>query len=831
MQLGCDMAFLKALKGTYAGRVYPLKPGENFLGRNPKRCDVVLEHHAVSREHARIETLQSASFIEDLGSRNGVWINGKRIEVGPAGRRQLKGSDRVSIGKFEFEFDDGRCEDLVVLADETHRDEEIFSTVDVSRTGAFERYNEREVRPGKLQAVLAIIEELSDASLESIEILMPRVIDTLFRSFPITHNAYILLRDPDSGEFRMTASRRADETQEGIRISRSVRDYVVRNRQVVLAGDVVEDTRFPRSASLDQMRVRSMISAPLVDSRGEVGGLIQLEVVDGSRGFTQQDLDVVGGVARHIATVIENARLHESALESQRQEFEHRFQRLVEGAPQGVLIHRDFAPLFVNDRWAQLFGRTVDDIERMDSVLSLLHAEDRERAQKYARDCLAGNVPSESIQCRGLRRDGSEFWFEEVMSVVQWEGGEAIQSGVLEISQRKRAEEILQLEHLDLEEQVRARQRELAESAALYRSLVDHLPLGVARMDLEGRYTFANDVFCRLVGKRESDIVGHHEVDLFPREVAQRFREEAAEVIESCETKKRVETFPGSDGELLHVQVGRTAIRDEEQRVIGTQLLMCDITAIKKTEEERNSYARELERSNRELEQFAYTVSHDLQSPLRTVTGYCELIRRKQGNQLSDEANKYLNDAIDGANRMKRLVDDLLQYSRLSNEPHKLGRVSSEEMLNEALSNLSAAIEETDAEVTHDELPIVLCDATQLMQVFQNLVGNAIRYRSHRRPEIHVSARSFDDGWEFSVRDNGVGIASEDFERIFQVFQRLYAEQEISGSGVGLALCKRIVECHGGRIWLESERGKGSTFFFTLPDPFQSALPLPPSSN
>jgi len=242
------------------------------------------------------------------------------------------------------------------------------------------------------------------------------------------------------------------------------------------------------------------------------------------------------------------------------------------------------------------------------------------------------------------------------------------------------------------------------------------------------------------------------------------------------------------------------------------------LSRIEDQDRARQKLIGELERSNKELEQFAYVASHDLQEPLRMVSSYTELLGRRYSDKVDDKGRKFIKFAVDGAVRMQRLINDLLEFSRVSTRGKAMQPVDVNRVLGAVRANLSIAIKEADALVTNDAMPTIVADETQLVQLLQNLIGNAIKFRGGERPLVHVSAQPGAAECVFAIRDNGIGIAPAYFERIFVIFQRLHGRGEYPGTGIGLAVCRRIVERHGGRIWVESAPGQGSTFYFALPN-------------
>ena len=241
-------------------------------------------------------------------------------------------------------------------------------------------------------------------------------------------------------------------------------------------------------------------------------------------------------------------------------------------------------------------------------------------------------------------------------------------------------------------------------------------------------------------------------------------------------------------------------------------------TAHDKAEKALRKSFKEVERSNAELEQFAYVTSHDLREPLRMISSFLQLLERRYKDQLDQDANEFIGYAVDGAKRLDAMINDILIYSRVANKEKKFTHVHCDKVLDEAYLNLKTSIEETNAEIVNDPLPTIMIDEHLMIQLFQNLIGNAIKYRSQNKPKIYISSYKEDKQWLFSVKDNGIGISQEYLDKIFTIFQRLHTNEEYDGTGIGLAIAQKIVHQHGGDIWAESELGEGSTFYFTIPE-------------
>ncbi|NEQ08630.1 MAG: GAF domain-containing protein [Moorea sp. SIO4E2] len=287
---------------------------------------------------------------------------------------------------------------------------------------------------------------------------------------------------------------------------------------------------------------------------------------------------------------------------------------------------------------------------------------------------------------------------------------------------------------------------------------------------------------------------------------------------ETTHTQGTLQLSPRKSFELWKETVRLTSLPWKQVEIkTALELRKALINIVLRQADELAQLAQDLERSNAELKKFAYVASHDLQEPLNQVANYVQLLEMRYNDRLDEDASEFITFAVEGVSLMQTLIDDVLAYSKVDLQGIEFKLTEVETALDHALANLRGRIRETGAVITHDPFPTVMADSTQLMQLFQNLIGNAIKFRSEQPPEIHVGAKRLEDSWLFSVQDNGIGIEPQFSDRIFVIFQRLHTRDEYPGTGMGLAICKKILECHRGKIWVESELGHGATFYFTIP--------------
>jgi len=365
-------------------------------------------------------------------------------------------------------------------------------------------------------------------------------------------------------------------------------------------------------------------------------------------------------------------------------------------------------------------------------------------------------------------------------------------------------------------------------SVSLYsRGLLEAALDPLVTISADGKITDVNKATELVTGLSREQLIGTSFLNYFtePKNAKKGYEKVFAEGV----VRDYPLTIRHIDGHTTDVLYNATVYKNDAGEVQGVFAAARDITEKKAAEAELDKYREHLEdlvkqrteelaRSNKDLEQFAYVASHDLQEPLRAVAGFVELLKRNLQSSLDGKTTEYMNFTVDGAVRMQSLISGLLEYSRVGTHGQRSEQTDAKAALEQAIANLRMSIKESGAEITTDDLPMVYFDGMQLSQLLQNLIGNAIKFRAERTPRIHIGAARLDDSWRFAVADNGIGIDPQYAERIFLLFQRLHSREKYSGTGIGLSICKKIVERHNGKIWVESKPGSGSTFYFTVPD-------------
>jgi PAS domain S-box-containing protein len=501
-----------------------------------------------------------------------------------------------------------------------------------------------------------------------------------------------------------------------------------------------------------------------------------------------------------VSTISDITGQHDA--EQRLRESETRFRNTFELAGSGMAhIGMDRRFIRVNRRLCEILGYPEHELLGL-TGRQISHPDDLDVINRERPRLHAGEIDAVRLEKRYLRKDGSVVWVHFSMTVERDAQGRPLyEIGVYD----------------DITAQRDAEAR-LKESEARFRQTFELAASGICHV-IDGRFVRVNRRLCEILGRSEQELlkttvkeVSHPE----DRDVtdAERARIRRGE-IESARFEKRY--LRGDNGAVVWCDIAIALVRDAQANPLYEVAIFDDITDRKNAESALREAHEELKRSNAELEQFAYVASHDLQEPLRMLASYTQLLWRRYDSKLDQDAREFMAFIIDGATRMKQLIEDLLAYSRVGTKGADFQPVSAEVALRRALFNLRTGIEEAGAVVTHDVLPSVPADEAQLAQLFQNLIGNALKFRSSSVPRIHVGVVEKDNDWEFEVRDNGIGIEPQYFERIFMVFQRLHNKGEYPGTGIGLAICKKVVERHGGRIWVESRLGSGSSFHFALP--------------
>ncbi|MCY1073983.1 ATP-binding protein [Archangium lansingense] len=631
---------------------------------------------------------------------------------------------------------------------------------------------------------------------------------------------------------------------------------VIRTGHSSLLADIPDELLVAGSRDAEQLRIarelglRSALTVPLT-ARGRTFGALSLVTAESGRRFTPADMALAEQLAGRAALAVDNARLYTNAVRA-----EERFRSLIHATAQAVWVTLPDGEVFEDSpTWRAFTGQPREEYHGY-GWLAVVHPEDQERVRRGWQAARAIRQPYE-VEMRVCRPDGSwAVTLSRAVPMLDAQGQVREWIGTTtDITAQRRAEETSRR----LESEQRARQLEALRaevSEVLSREdtpsrlmqacaevMVRNLPLPLVQLWtfnreaqlllLEGNAGPAaplSAVPSRLeLGQTLVGSVGQsrqpQRVNDLPADPRLRSRVWAE--------SNGLVSFLGAPLLVRGQLVGVLAVFGQlplEEETLATLSTVADAVAQglerRRAEVSLQEHARELARSNEELQQFAYVASHDLQEPLRMVASYTQLLARRYKGKLDADADEFITYAVDGVNRMQQLIQDLLAYSRVGTRGHEFKPIDSGQALGKALANLKALVDETGATIIQGKLPQVMVDETQLTQLFQNLVGNALKFRGQRPPRVLVEAERQDNEWRFTVEDNGIGIEPQYYERIFVIFQRLHGKEEYPGTGIGLAICKKIVERHGGRIGLDSQPGQGTTFWFTLP-----AIPTPSTSG
>lgn len=396
-----------------------------------------------------------------------------------------------------------------------------------------------------------------------------------------------------------------------------------------------------------------------------------------------------------------------------------------------------------------------------------------------------------------------------------------------EIEQRKKAEAEIRKLNEELERRVHERTAELEKqiverqkTETQLRQVIESVPNAIIMSDENSHITLVNSLVEQMFGYHRDELIGQSVDILVPNRFRANHPQYQISFLHAPQTRAmgagRDLYARTKSGNEIPVEIGLNPIQTSQ----GLQVLsaIVDITERKKIEEKLEAHARELARSNEELEQFAYVASHDLREPLRMISSYVQLLEQRYHNQLDQDAKDFIQFAVDGAERLQTLINDLLSFSRVGTRGKPFHPTNVQHVLDQVCKHLKFVIDDNKAQIKYQNLPTIMADETQLIQVFQNLISNAIKFQSSVSPKIQIDAQQQQGYWQFSVSDNGIGIDPNFSERIFVIFQRLHTREEYSGTGIGLAVCKKIVERHGGRIWFEPSPPHGTRFLFTIPD-------------
>jgi PAS domain S-box-containing protein len=505
-----------------------------------------------------------------------------------------------------------------------------------------------------------------------------------------------------------------------------------------------------------------------------------------------------------VTAAIRNITMRKDA-EKHLGQMEGRYRGLLEAAPDAMVVVNEAGEIvLVNVQAEKQFGYRRDELVGQ-KVMNIIPEGFAERliadATRSTAEALAQQIGM-GIELSGRRKDGTEFPIEIMLSPLESTEGILVTAAIRDITLRKDAE------------------KHLGQMEGRYRGLLEAAPDAMVVVNEAGEIVLVNVQAERQFGYRRDELVGQKVMNIIPEGFAERLIADSTRSVADALAQQIGMGIELSgrrkDGTEFPIEIMLSPLEGTEGILVTAAIR--NISDRKKSEQELAAANRVLEESNLELKQFAYIASHDLQTPLRSITGFVQLLQQEYEGKLDEQAQDWILRTVRAVARMQTLIRDLLSYSRVDARSRPFTQIPFLDIVNDALILLESSIHDSGGQVACEKLPIVMGDRSQLVQLMQNLIGNGLAYRSDKPPHIHISAKRSEKDWIFSVRDNGIGIDPKHYEQIFEIFKRLHNQKDQPGTGIGLAVCRRVVNRHGGKIWVESEPGHGSTFHFTIPE-------------
>jgi len=528
------------------------------------------------------------------------------------------------------------------------------------------------------------------------------------------------------------------------------------------------------------------------------GTLRDIEVTGKTIQFQNQELRIF------VARDLEERKKNQDKIE----ESEARFETIFKNSSLGIML-LDFDGNFVDANISILdrLGYSQNEIKKM-NILDIIYEEERDVALEHWKLLISGTVNKIYIEKRFIKKDNKTTWVRVTLNIMKISAFENIVFGLVE----------------DLDSQKKS-EKALIESEEKFRAVYESSSMGILISKNPGVIYDLNPAFAEMMGYSEQELKGKNLLDITHASDYQKTKKWMEKIftreIQTYITEKK---YVRKDGTSFWAKAVVSTMNDITNEIV-TVAIIENIEKKKKTEDALEQKNKELTQINQELEHFAYVASHDLQEPLRTITSFIQILDKRYIHKLDEDAQQFMGFVVEGAKRMQTLIHDLLEYSRINRFNTGYEKIDLNEIFNTINRVLKDKIESHDALVLSENLPTVYGNRLQLTQVFQNLVDNAIKFKAKKRkPEIIISVNDLGDKWELIFKDNGIGISQEYFQRIFVIFQRLHTHDEYTGTGIGLAICKKIIERHGGEIWVDSKPGKGTAFHLSIAKNLMSAV-------